>query len=146
MLGFYVMPLDAAALSSGQGARVRDQLGTSHNLTWRREWRRTCFLSQIISRPLLIAPMFFRYPPSSMLKDLRAPLSYIQFKVDRLQIILVAKKYISTCRNCSSVGCLKCVQFRYWFRLHYSQTRSSVPVANELMNSFTEKWFRLLIQ
>ena len=28
----------------------------------------------------------------------------IQFKVDRLQIILVAKKYISTCRNCSSVG------------------------------------------
>ena len=28
------------------------------------------------------------------------------FKVDRLQIILVAKKYISTCRNCSSVGCL----------------------------------------
>ena len=33
------------------------------------------------------------------------------FKVDRLQIIVVAKKYISTCRNCSSVGCLKCVQF-----------------------------------
>ena len=29
---------------------------------------------------------------------------------------------------------------------NYSQTRSSVPVANELMNSFTEKWFRLLIQ
>ena len=28
----------------------------------------------------------------------------------------------------------------------YSQTRSSVPVANELMNSFTEKWFRLLIE
>ena len=27
----------------------------------------------------------------------------IQFKVDRLQIILVAKKYISTCHNCSSV-------------------------------------------
>ena len=25
------------------------------------------------------------------------------FKVDRLQIILVAKKYMSTCRNCSSV-------------------------------------------
>ena len=33
------------------------------------------------------------------------------FKVDRLQIFLVAKKDISTCRNCSSVGCLKCVQF-----------------------------------
>ena len=33
-----------------------------------------------------------------------------QFKVDRLQIIVVAKKYISTCRNCSSVGCLKCVR------------------------------------
>ena len=42
----------------------------------------------------------------------------IKFKVDRLQIILVAKKYISTCRNCSSVGCLKCVQFHNWFRLH----------------------------
>ena len=45
-------------------------------------------------------------------------LSSHQFKVDRLQIILVAKKYISTCRNCSSVGCLKCVQFHHWFRLH----------------------------
>ena len=42
----------------------------------------------------------------------------LQFKVDRLQIILVAKKYIYTCRNCSSVGCLKCVQFHNWFRLH----------------------------
>ena len=28
----------------------------------------------------------------------------------------------------------------------YSQTRWSVPVANELKNSLTEKWFRLLIQ
>ena len=35
-------------------------LGTSHNLSWRRGWRRNCFLSQIISRPPLIAPMFFR--------------------------------------------------------------------------------------
>ena len=43
---------------------------------------------------------------------------HFKFKVDRLQIILVAKKYISTCRNCSSVGCLKCVQFHNWFRLH----------------------------
>ena len=35
----------------------------------------------------------------------------LKFKVDRLQIILVVKKYISTCRRrCSSVGCLKCVQ------------------------------------
>ena len=33
-----------------------------------------------------------------------------QFKVDRLQIILVAKKYISTRRNCSSVGCLGCMR------------------------------------
>ena len=38
-----------------------------------------------------------------------------QFKVDRLQIIVVAKKYISTCRNRPSVGCLKCVQFHNWF-------------------------------
>ena len=43
---------------------------------------------------------------------------HFKFKVDRLQIMLVAKKYISTCRNCSSVGCLKCVQFHNWFRLH----------------------------
>ena len=40
------------------------------------------------------------------------------FKVDTIQIFLVAKKDISTCRNCSSVGCLKCVQFHNWFRLH----------------------------
>ena len=40
----------------------------------------------------------------------------IQFKVDRLQIIIVAKKYLLC--NCSSVGCLKCVQFHSWFRLH----------------------------
>ena len=33
------------------------------------------------------------------------PCTAIQFKVDRLQIILVAKKYISKCHNCSSVGC-----------------------------------------
>ena len=33
----------------------------------------------------------------------------VLFKVDRLQIIVVAIKYISTCRNCSSVGCLKCL-------------------------------------
>ena len=32
------------------------------------------------------------------------------FKVDRLQSFLVAKKDISTCRNCSSVGRLKCLQ------------------------------------
>ena len=38
-----------------------------------------------------------------------------QFKVDRLQIVVVAKKYITTCRNRSSVGCLKCVQFHNWF-------------------------------
>ena len=31
--------------------------------------------------------------------------------MDRLQIIVVAKKDTSTCRNCSSGGCLKCVQF-----------------------------------
>ena len=43
--------------------------------------------------------------------------SDIQVKVDRLQMIVVAKN-ISTCRNCSSVGCLKCVQFHNWFRLH----------------------------
>ena len=30
--------------------------------------------------------------------------------------------------------------------LNFSQTRSSVPVADELMNSLTEKLFRLLIQ
>ena len=44
-----------------------------------------------------------------------------KFKVDRLQIIVVAKN-ISTCPNCSSVGCLKCVQFHNWFRLLKSYT------------------------
>ena len=39
------------------------------------------------------------------------------FKVDRLQTIVVAKN-ISKCPNCSSVECLKCVQFHNWFRLH----------------------------
>ena len=29
---------------------------------------------------------------------------------------------------------------------HFSQTRSSVPVANALMNSSTEEWFQSLIQ
>ena len=38
------------------------------------------------------------------------------FKVDRLPIIVVAKK-IYLCCNCSSVGCLKCVQFHNWFWL-----------------------------
>ena len=64
-----------------QGIRYKPGLyifqGTSHNLSWRGEWRRNCFLFQIFSGPPLIAPMFFRYPPPSiMLKDLRAPLSF----------------------------------------------------------------------
>ena len=37
-------------------------------------------------------------------------------------------------------------QFSWLDERHYSQTRWSVPVANELINSLTEKWFRLLIQ
>ena len=49
-------------------------LGTSHNLSWRRGWRRNCFLSQIISRPPLIAPMFFRYPtPFNHVKRFKCP-------------------------------------------------------------------------
>ena len=52
----------------------------------------------------------FRHPLESKgslkfrLKD------FPRFKVDRLQIMVVAKKYISTWRNCSSGGCLKCVR------------------------------------
>ena len=42
-------------------------------------------------------------------------LAYLKW-TDKLQIVLVAKKYL--CCNCSSVGCLKCVQFHNWFRLH----------------------------
>ena len=38
------------------------------------------------------------------------------------------------------------IYFFFFFTLFYSQTRSSVPVANKLMNSLMEKWFRLLIQ
>ena len=30
---------------------------------------------------------------------------------------------ISICRNCPSVGCLKCVQFHNWFRLHLIQAK-----------------------
>ena len=55
---------------------------------------------------------------SAVLTSYRFQKFLSQFKVDRLQIIVVAKTYISTCRNCSSVGCLKCVQFHNWFRLH----------------------------
>ena len=51
----------------------------------------------------------------------QSPISFlyivIEFKVDRLQFIVVAKN-ISTCPNCSSVGCLKYVQFHNWFQLH----------------------------
>ena len=56
----------------------KKSLGTSQNLNWRGEWRRNCFLSQIISRPLLNSThaCFLGTPPSIMLKDLRAPLSY----------------------------------------------------------------------
>ena len=70
-----------------------------------------------------IAEVSSLFPKTSILKNRlvtdRSPcfLFYI-FKVDRLQIFLVAKKDISTCRNCSSEGCLKCVQFHNWFRLH----------------------------
>ena len=41
----------------------KQSLGTSHNLNWRGEWRRNCFLSQIISRLLLNSTHVFRYPP-----------------------------------------------------------------------------------
>ena len=34
------------------------------------------FYPKLFPDPYSIAPMFFRYPPSIMLKDLRAPLSY----------------------------------------------------------------------
>ena len=51
-----------------------------------------------------------------------------KFKVDRLQIILVAKKYISTCRNCSSVGCLKCVQFHNWFQQFNRKNRVQIDL------------------
>ena len=41
----------------------------------------------------------------------------LQLKVNRLQIIVVAKK-VSTGCNCSSVGCLICVQYHNWLWLH----------------------------
>ena len=48
-------------------------------------------------------------------KVLRSILHYEgqQFKGDRLQIIVASSEF----HNCSSVGCLKCVQFHNWFRL-----------------------------
>ena len=45
------------------------------------------------------------------------------FKVDRLPIIVVAKK-IYLCCNCSSVRCLKCVQFHNWFWLLFKGAKS----------------------
>ena len=67
-------------------------LGTSYNLSWRGEWRRNCFLFQIFSRPPLIAPMFFRYPPppSIMLKDLRAP-----FLIHNTQMVITNNIFFS---------------------------------------------------
>ena len=35
------------------------------------------FYPKLFPDPYSIAPMFYRYPPSIMLKDLRAPVSYI---------------------------------------------------------------------
>ena len=71
------------------------------------------------------------------------------------QIALTYKKLVSQ-RELSSLipvpvyptlrRCYNSLKTERICKLSYSQTRSSVPVANELMNSFTEKWFRLLIQ
>ena len=63
-------------------------------------------------------PVFKLSKLSSKEKGEKKNYRYIKFKVASLQIIVVAKKYISTCRNCSSVGCLKCMQFHNWFGLH----------------------------
>ena len=63
-------------------------------------------------------PLFKLSKLSSNEKGEKKNYGYIKFKVARLQIMLVAKQYISTCRNCSSVGCLKCMQFHNWFWLH----------------------------
>ena len=50
---------------------------------------------------------------------------YMEFKVDRLQMIVVAKN-INLCCNCASVGCLKCVQFHNWF---WPYSNSPIPTA-----------------
>ena len=63
-------------------------------------------------------PLFKLSKLSSKEKGEEKNYRYIKFKAARLQIMLVAKQYISTCRNCSSVGCLKCMQFHNWFWLH----------------------------
>ena len=46
-----------------------------------------------------------------------SPTRLIRFKEDRREAAVSVSKQ-SICRNCSSVGCLKCVQFHNWFRLH----------------------------
>ena len=46
-----------------------------------------------------------------------SPTRLIRFKEDRREAAVSVSKQ-SICRNCSSVGCLKCVQFHNWFRFH----------------------------
>ena len=79
-----------------------------------------------------------RFPVEQKVFDAKKK-GWIQ-SIDRLQIILVAKKYISTCRNCSSVGCLKCVQFHNWFRLHYGKFEKPINISFEYV-SFTVRGF-----
>ena len=43
--------------------------------------------------------------------------TYGHFKIDRLQIIVVAKKYICVV-TVHQYDALKCVQFHNWFQLH----------------------------
>ena len=59
-----------------------------------------------------------------LLRDLHNFSHYKEAEFDNHKVLLLIQRFLSS----------------------YSQTRSSVPVANELMNSITEKWFRLLIQ
>ena len=64
--------------------------------------------------------------------------------MDRLQIVVVAKKYISTCRYCSSVGCLKCVQFHNWFQLHeiLYQLQNILGGATHHVNTVTDNTYK----
>ena len=53
----------------------------------------------------------------TMTGDLALGDNYIQSR-QTANHLSCKKIYISTCHNCSSVGCPKCVQFHNWFRLH----------------------------
>lgn len=79
----------------------------------------------------------------AILKKLYFPLQTNQFKVHRLQIIVVAKKCIYMSQRFISIGCLKCMQFHNWFRLQLNKS-TEVNVSKDFELLF-EWWQGMLL-